>query len=89
MKIRLSQNVIKNIMRESLQLGYDTNQEKDLIKNNDVKLLNKDQVILLIQFFLTLCIRNLILVMAMMKMMMMKVLPIRKYFIYIYVHNSR
>ena len=44
MKIRLSQNVIKNIMRESLQLGYDTNQDKEMTKNNDVKLLNKDQV---------------------------------------------
>ena len=33
---------MKNIIRESLQLGYD-NQEKDMGKTNDVKLANTNQ----------------------------------------------
>ena len=40
--LRMSQNILKNQIKESNQSGYENKENKDL-GNNDIKLLNKDQ----------------------------------------------
>lgn len=40
--LRMSQNIMKNRIKESNQSGYENKENKDVI-DNDVKLLNKDQ----------------------------------------------